>query len=261
MAEQRGEQCGSCLVRGRLIRTTPETGSTNADLLAALRAGERVAEGEWLVADRQTAGRGRQGRAWFDGAGNFMGSTVVRLAPGEPPAPTLALVAGLALYEAVVPLLADPVSLQLKWPNDLTFAEAKLAGILLEREGDALVVGIGVNLARAPVIEGRATVALAALGPVPDRDLFATALAASFALELERWRSYGLGPLTRRWQVAAHPPGTPLTVAPPGENVLSGTFDGLTEDGALRLRLADGTLRAMHAGDVFFAPRPRNDRT
>ncbi|RYY32451.1 MAG: biotin--[acetyl-CoA-carboxylase] ligase, partial [Sphingomonadales bacterium] len=54
-----------------MIRTVPETGSTNADLLAALRGGELVGEGDWLVADRQTAGRGRQGREWFDGAGNF----------------------------------------------------------------------------------------------------------------------------------------------------------------------------------------------
>lgn len=236
-----------------MIRFIPETGSTNADLLAALRAGERVAEGGWVVADRQTAGRGRQGREWFDGAGNFMGSTAVRLAPGDPPAASFALAAGLAVYEAVLPLLSDPASLRLKWPNDLTLAEAKLAGILLEREGEALVVGIGVNLAQAPAIEGRATIALAALAPAPDRDLFATALTHSFALEHERWRTNGLDPLIRRWQAAAHPPGTWLTVAPPGEGPVTGAFEGLTEDGALRLRLADGTSRVMHAGDVFFA--------
>lgn len=236
-----------------MIRTIPETGSTNADLIAALCAGERVAQGDWLVAERQTAGRGRQGRAWFDGAGNFMGSTVVRLAPGDPPAASFALAAGLAVYEAVLPLLSDPRPLQLKWPNDVTYAGAKLAGILLEREGEALVVGIGVNLAQAPAIEGRATVALSALAPAPDRDLFATALVASFATELERWRGYGLDPLVRRWQAAAHPPGTSLTVVPPGEGPVTGAFEGLTEDGALRLRLADGTMRVMHAGDVFFA--------
>jgi BirA family transcriptional regulator, biotin operon repressor / biotin---[acetyl-CoA-carboxylase] ligase len=236
-----------------LLRTVSETGSTNADLLAALRAGEWVGEGDWLVADRQTAGRGRQGRAWLDGAGNFMGSTMVRLFPRDPPPASFALAAGLAVYEAVLPLLSDPGQLQLKWPNDLTFAGAKLAGILLEREGEALVVGVGVNLAQAPALEGRATVALASLAPAPDRDLFATALAASFAVELDRWRSYGLGPLARRWQAAAHPPGTSLTIAPPGEAPLSGAFDGLTDDGALRLRLADGSTRVMHAGEVFFA--------
>lgn len=236
-----------------MIRSVSETGSTNADLLAALRAGERVAEGDWLIAERQHAGRGRQGRTWFDGAGNFMGSTVVRLNAGDPPPASFALAAGLAVHEVAVPLLADPALLQLKWPNDLTFASGKLAGILLEREGDALVVGIGVNLAQAPAIEGRATVALAALGPVPDRDLFASAMAASFAIELQRWRSFGLEPLLRRWQAAAHPIGTALTVNPPGEEPLSGVFAGLTDEGALRLGLADGTSRVMHAGDVFFA--------
>ena len=236
-----------------MIRTVPETGSTNADLLAALRAGERLTEGDWLVADRQTAGRGRQGREWFDGAGNFMGSTVVRLTPGDPPPASFALAAGLAVYEALVPLLPDPAPLRLKWPNDLTYAGAKLGGILLERQGEALVVGIGVNLAQAPRIDGRETRALAELGPAPDRDLFAAVLAASFATELERWRSFGLDPLARRWQAAAHPPGTPLTVAPPGEEPVTGAFQGLTGDGALRLRLADGTVRVMHAGDVFFA--------
>lgn len=236
-----------------MIRTVPETGSTNADLLAALRAGEPLCEGDWLVADRQSAGRGRQGREWFDGAGNFMGSTVVRLQPGDPPPASFALAAGLAVYEAVVPLLPEPAPLQLKWPNDLTYVSAKLAGILLEREGDVLVAGIGVNLAAAPVIEGRATLALAELVPAPDRDLFARALGASLALELERWRSYGLEPLLRRWQAAAHPRGTPLTVAPPGEEPVTGSFDGLTEVGGLRLRLADGSARVMHAGDVFFA--------
>ena len=236
-----------------MIRTVPETGSTNADLLAALRGGDVVGEGDWLVADRQTAGRGRQGREWFDGTGNFMGSSVVRLAPGDPPPASFALAVGLAVYEAVLPMLPDPAALRLKWPNDVTYAGAKLAGILLEREGEALVVGIGVNLARAPHIDGRETIALSQLVPTPDRDLFAGALASSFATELERWRSYGLDPLARRWQAAAHPSGTPLTVAPPGEEPLTGAFDGLTDDGALRLRLADGSTRVMHAGDVFFA--------
>lgn len=236
-----------------MIHAVPETGSTNADLLAALRAGERVAEGDWLVADRQTAGRGRQGREWFDGAGNFMGSTVVRLAPGDPPPASFALAVALAVYEAVLPLIPDPAPLRLKWPNDLTHAGAKLAGILLEREGEALVAGIGVNLARAPSIEGRATLALSQLVPTPDRDHFARTLAASFSRELDRWRSYGVEPLTRRWQVAAHPVGTALTVTPPGEASLTGTFDGLTDHGALRLRTIDGATRVIHAGDVFFA--------
>ncbi|MEZ5682360.1 MAG: biotin--[acetyl-CoA-carboxylase] ligase [Erythrobacter sp.] len=236
-----------------MIRTLVETGSTNSDLAAQLRAGEAVREGDWLVADRQVAGRGRQGRTWFDGSGNFMGSSVVHLGPRDPAPATLALVAGLAAYEAVVTLLAEPQALQLKWPNDVILGGAKLAGILLEREGDAIIVGMGVNLARAPDLPDRRTIALASLGPAPDRDTFAASLASAFDLELERWRNYGVEPLVRRWECIAHPQGTPLTVSPPGEGNVEGTFAGLAADGSLMLRLADGSTRAIHAGDVMLA--------
>lgn len=233
-----------------MIRTVPETGSTNADLVAALRAGEANPEGTWLVADRQTAGKGRQGREWFDGAGNFMGSTLVRLTTRDPAPATLALVAGLAAYEAVVQLLPDPAALRLKWPNDLMIGTAKLAGILLAREGEAIVVGIGVNLAVAPDLSDRETIALAALGPAPDRDLFAHSLAVFFDREIERWRTYGLEPLLRRWEAAAHPIGTALAVQEPRGTAVTGTFGGLAPDGSLLLRLADGACCAIHAGDV-----------
>jgi len=236
-----------------LIQTVPVTGSTNADLAARIAAHERVAEGDWLVADRQSAGRGRQGRAWFDGSGNFMGSTVVWPGQGDPSLGTLALVAGLAVLEAVSPLIPPPSAALLKWPNDLLVGAAKLSGILLERSGEAVIVGIGVNLAQAPAIEGRETIALSAFGPAPDRDLFADSLARHFDAELHRWRSYGLEPLLRRWQAAAHPPGTPLAVGEPGEVPLQGTFAGLASDGALQLRLADGTTRTIHAGEVRLA--------
>lgn len=233
-----------------MIRTVAETGSTNADLLRELRAGERVAEGEWLVADRQIAGRGRQGRKWFDGAGNFMGSTIVRPGPGDPPAHTLAFAAALALYDAVLPLLSDPRALALKWPNDLLLGEGKLAGILLEREADAVVVGIGVNLAAAPALPDRPSATLTAIGPAPDRDTFAAVLVGAFDRELERWRTFGLEPVLRRWQQAAHPPGTRLSVHEPSGARLTGSYEGLAEDGSLLLRLEDGGVRPIHAGDV-----------
>jgi len=236
-----------------LIETVSRTGSTNGDLSARLKAGERIAEGHWLVADRQIAGRGRHGREWFDGLGNFMGSTVVHLQAGDPFPPTLALLAGLATYQAVLPHCPDPLPLRLKWPNDLMFSAAKLAGILLEREGDSVIVGIGVNLAAAPQVPGRETIALAKFGPAPDRDLFASSIAGIFADELQRWRTYGTQPLINRWESAAHPKATPLTVNEQSDGIISGVFDGLLPDGSLRLRLADGTWRAIHAGDVMLA--------
>lgn len=231
-----------------MIEVIPQTGSTNADLAARVARGERVPEGRWLVADRQTAGRGRSGREWQDGSGNFMGSTVVHLRRGDPPAHTLALLAGLSLHDLLAPRVSQ--RLILKWPNDLLADGAKLAGILLERAGDAVVVGLGVNLAVAPVVEDRATVSLADLGASLARDDFAAELARHFAADLQRWRDFGLEPVVRRWTAAGHPTGTRLAVDDGAPERLEGRFAGLTMDGALQLRLEDGRLRVIHAGEI-----------
>lgn len=232
------------------VEIVPETGSTSADLLARLAGGEAACEGLWLVADRQRSGRGRQGRSWLDAPGNFMGSTAVGLRPSDPAAPSLSFVAALATYEAVLRHVSAPRALELKWPNDLLLGGAKLAGILLERSGNAAVVGIGVNLAAAPTLHDRPARHLAQLGPAPDRDGFARELAASFEHELDRWRRLGLEPLLARWLAAAHPVGTAMSVHGPGGERIAGSFAGLDGDGALRLRLADGSCRVIHAGDV-----------
>ena len=233
-----------------MIEFVHETGSTSADLAARLSAGEFVPEGHWLVADRQTAGRGRQGREWFDGSGNFMGSTVVHLRTGDPEPASLSLLAGLAVIEAVSACVAAPEAIRLKWPNDVIVGSAKLAGILLERKDETVIVGIGVNLASSPQLPDRKTVSLADLGTEQSRDAFAEKLARTFDLELERWRNYGLAPIIKRWLAAAHPQGTPLIVDEPGEAPVEGTFIGLGDDGSLQLRLADGSSRAIHAGEV-----------
>ncbi|MBV1687095.1 biotin--[acetyl-CoA-carboxylase] ligase [Novosphingobium sp. G106] len=229
-----------------MIEYLAETGSTSADLAARLRGGDFVPEGHWLVADRQTAGKGRQGRDWFDGAGNFMGSTVVHQRFGDPDLSSLALVVGLAVREAVETRLPIGEQVRLKWPNDLMIGTAKLAGILLERMADSVIIGVGVNLASAPELPDRETVALNA----PDRDAFAADLARQFDIELDRWRSFGFAPIVQRWLAAAHPLGTPLSVGEPGEIPLTGTFAGISEDGTLLLRLASGETRVIHAGDV-----------
>lgn len=238
-----------------MIHYVPETGSTNADLLAALRNGDPVREGDWLVADRQSAGRGRQGRGWHDGHGNFMGSTIVRMQPGQPPAHTLSLLAGVALFETVQSLVAGLRSLMLKWPNDLLAGDAKVAGILLEGAGDAVVIGIGVNLVSEPELPDRKTLALTAFGPAPERDAFAQSLAAHFATELERWRTFGLEPLMRSWNAASMPKGTTVSVHEPDGGKVLGQFDGLEPDGSMRLCLADGGRRVIHAGDVMLVER------
>ena len=213
--------------------------------MAAL-ARDGAPEGSWLRAERQTGGRGRQGRGWHSPVGNLYASTLVRLRAGDPPAPSLALVAAVALHE-VVHAFAPDGGCAIKWPNDLLVDGAKLAGILLERVDEAVVIGFGVNLAEHPKDLERPVTSLAAvLGSAPAPQAFLETLAESFARWLARWRTEGVSPIRNRWLLAAHPVGTALSTSE-GE----GLFDGLTEAGSLRLRLADGSARVIHAGDVF----------
>jgi BirA family transcriptional regulator, biotin operon repressor / biotin---[acetyl-CoA-carboxylase] ligase len=234
------------------VTVVAETGSTNADLLAS-----GGAEGDWLVADCQTAGRGRMGRAWESPPGNLYASTLVSPLPDDPPASTLGLVAAVALRETFAGFIVAPGRLQLKWPNDVLAKTdnaiwAKISGILLERNADTIVIGIGANLAHHPLTLDRPVTSIAALGvPVPTRDAFLAVLVGRFAAWRTVWRESGLSPVRSAWLDYAHPVGTPLNVALPDGEWLNGAFDGLDPDCALRLRLADGQVRVIHAGDVL----------
>lgn len=245
-------------------------------MLALARAG--AAEGSWLRAERQTAGKGRQGRAWVSPEGNLYASTLVLLRPTDPAAATLALVAAVALEETVRAFLPSPFllgdaertrslfqraseggaqrrngegELQLKWPNDILLDGAKLSGILLERTDKAVVIGMGVNLATHPDLADRPTTSLAAHGVIADPPVFLETLAETFARWLGQWRGEGLAPVRQRWLDRAHPVGTALTARMPDGSAIDGLFDGLDHDGALILRLADGTRQVIHAADIF----------
>lgn len=237
------ERCsGQGTFLNHAIRTVAATGSTNADLLELARAG--APEGLWLRADSQLAGRGRQGRSWASPLGNLYASTLVRMRPHDPPAGSLALVAAVALREAV------GVG-TIKWPNDLLIEGAKMAGILLERIDDAVVAGFGVNIAQAPHLTDRATTTLRNAGVAPTPPALLAALVERFSDWLARWREPAVGAVADAWLVYAHPAGTQLSVNLPDGGRVEGRFDGLAPDGALALRLASGERRIIHAGDVF----------
>jgi len=232
-----------------MLHTVATTGSTNDDIAALAHAGAPA--GIWLRADRQTGGRGRHGRAWESPAGNLYASTLVRLAPSDPPPATLALVAAVALDELVAALVG-PERVRIKWPNDVLLDGAKLSGILLDRAGEAVIVGFGVNLSHHPEGLDRPTISLAAAGvDTPAPEDFLADLAPAFARWLGRWRGEGLAPVRQRWLERAHPRGTALRVRGADGSVVEGLFDGMDGEGALLLRLADGTVHVMHAGDVF----------
>jgi BirA family biotin operon repressor/biotin-[acetyl-CoA-carboxylase] ligase len=214
-----------------------ETGSTNDWLLERAKL---LADGHWVRTDRQTAGRGRRGRAWHDGSGNLMASVLVK---ADGPVQQLSFVAAVALREAV--LAATGHETRLKWPNDLLLGGAKVSGILLERSGAALVVGIGVNVGWAP--DGLERPA-ARLGG--DVELLFAALRERFADWRGRWTAAGFAPVRAAWLAAAAGLGEAIEVRLGGET-LYGRFEGLDSDGALLLGLADGGQRAVHAGEVF----------
>ncbi|UAB79771.1 biotin--[acetyl-CoA-carboxylase] ligase [Erythrobacter sp. SCSIO 43205] len=233
------------------MEVVEETGSTNADLLQRLGSGEDLAEGYWLQAERQTGGRGRLGRKWESPKGNLFCSTLVSLRDGDPPAHTLSFVAGLAVADTLRRSLFANTPIMLKWPNDALVRGDKIAGILLERTGASVVVGIGVNVCYAPEVPGRQTTSIlyenGKHGGNPG--LVLSILADAFAARLMQWREQPLAQTLDDWTNVAHPIGSQLSVGP-GDEAVTGVFAGLDEDGALLLRLANGALRTIHAGDV-----------
>ena len=251
------------------IRRFDEIDSTNEE---ARRLGDKATEGPvWIVAARQTAGRGRRGRAWESPTGNFMGTLYLTPRCGPREAGELSFVAALAVHDAVASLMPPPLrpDLRLKWPNDLLHDRAKLAGILLESSGVAgaevawVAIGMGVNLATHPEgLEYKATslAAIGVSGVTPDDAL--AALDKSFEHWLAVWRGHqGFAAIREAWLKRAEGIGGSITVRL-SSGQLEGTFEGLAPDGALQLRLADGTLQLVSAGDVFFglpASGPRID--
>lgn len=222
-----------------------EVGSTNDWLLARAQT---LADGHWVIADRQTAGRGRRGRVWNDGTGNFMGSVLVR-ALGQ--VQQLSFVAALALHDALAALTGQPTRFALKWPNDVLLDGIKCSGILLERQGDALVIGMGVNLAHYPQETERPATSLAAAGlAMPTPVALLEALAAAFDQRRGVWQAHGFAPIRAAWLDRASGVGGRM-VARLGSDSPEGVFTGLADDGALQMRLDDGTTRAIHAGEVF----------
>ena len=165
---------------------------------------------------------------------------------------TLALVAGVSAYDAIAGRFAAPDQrLRIKWPNDILWDGAKLCGILLERTGDAVIVGFGINVTGHPPDLGRPVTSLAAVGGGGSASDVIADLVAAFARTLQMWRVEGLRAVALAWRARALAPGTAVRVEVPDGEAISGVFSELAEDGALILRLANGATRAIHTGDVF----------
>jgi BirA family biotin operon repressor/biotin-[acetyl-CoA-carboxylase] ligase len=232
--------------------------STNAEARRRAEAGEHGPV--WLLARRQSAGRGRRGRAWQAGQGNLTATLLLTLDKPPLEAAQLAFVAALAvgrMADAYVP--AGLVGF--KWPNDILIEGRKAAGMLIESGPAAggglwLAIGVGVNLASFPQDVERPATALAehmshdAIRP-PTQDKALERLSAAFDSALQLWLAEGFAPIRQAWLARAIGMGGPCTARLERDTV-TGIAEGLDADGALLLRLPDGELRRITAGDVFF---------
>jgi BirA family biotin operon repressor/biotin-[acetyl-CoA-carboxylase] ligase len=231
-----------------------EIDSTNAEARRRAEAGE--AGPLWITAARQSAGRGRRGRVWETGEGNLAATLLqtTDLPPAE--AAQISFVAALAVSDlARAQISAGRV--KLKWPNDVLIDARKAAGILVEsgpraQGGLWLAVGVGVNLAHAPTLPERPSIAFADCGvPAPSPTEALKTLSEAFTIWSTVWRDRGFAAIAGAWTERAFGLGAPC-VARPGLETIEGVAEGLDADGALRLRLGDGAVRRISAGDVFF---------
>lgn len=232
--------------------------STNAE---ARRQAEAGARGPlWITAARQSAGRGRRGRAWVSDPRNLAATLLVTTHRAPADAALVSFVAALAVAD-LMDAFAPPAVVSLKWPNDVLLDGRKAAGILVESgpapgSGLWLAIGVGANLAWAPTEVERPATALAdhlrgevAAPPTPDAAL--AVLAGAFERRLALWETGGAPAVLAAWSArAAGVPGP--CVARLGDGDVAGEAEGLEPDGALRLRTADGQVRRITAGDVFF---------
>jgi BirA family biotin operon repressor/biotin-[acetyl-CoA-carboxylase] ligase len=245
----------SSAASGARLVSLDAVGSTNAEAFARLRAGERGPL--WITARRQTAGRGRRGRPWVSEPGNLYASLL--LTDPAPPqrAAELSLVAALAVHDALAeraPMLGP--RLEVKWPNDILCDGAKLAGILVEGESLpgrplTVVVGIGVNCAHCPPATPYPATSLADAGALVTPETLAQALIGTMARRLAEWdRGENFAATRAAWLRRAAGLGAPARVRLP-DRELEGVVETLDDAGRLVLRLADGTVERIAAGEMF----------
>jgi BirA family biotin operon repressor/biotin-[acetyl-CoA-carboxylase] ligase len=223
--------------------------STSDLLLERVRSGEAAA-GDVVVADEQTAGRGRQGRVWRSEAGGLWLSAVLPV--GDRPLGQTALVAAVAACEATREWAPE---VGLKWPNDLVARGGKVGGILVERPGESeiAVVGIGINVIQAPPSDSSIPdggVALAALAPrsVTPQNLL-PALLDVLAFRWRRWLEGDWPAIRDAWSAMDAARGRRVRLEPSG---LVGIADGIDDQGALRVRAPDGRSATAVVGEVVF---------
>lgn len=237
------------------IEAYDELDSTNAEARRRAEAGEGGPV--WITALTQTAGRGRRGRSWQTASGNLAATLLLTTNKPAGEAAQISFVAALAAADLAETCLG-PGAAQLKWPNDVLVHGRKAAGILVESGVGPdgllwLAVGIGINLAHAPQdVERPATSFAEHMTVPPPAPLDALeVLATRFEHWRAAWEREGFAPIAKGWTAKAHGLGEACEARLPNQTI-RGVALGLDSDGALRLKLDDGAILRITAGDVFF---------
>lgn len=232
-----------------------ELDSTNAEARRRAEAGEGGPV--WITAAAQTAGRGRRGRAWSTERGNLAATLLMTTDRSPAEAAQLSFVAALAACDLADTCLGAGAA-RLKWPNDVLVHGRKAVGILLESGARAdgrlwIAVGVGVNLKHAPDDVERPATAFAdhMASPPPEPVVALDILAVSFERWRSQWAGQGFAPIAAGWTDRASGLGQRCVARLPNRTI-EGVAEALDTDGALRLRLDDGALERITAGDVFF---------
>lgn len=256
-ADQRGVGTpGAKLPPAYRLIELDSVGSTMEE--ARRRAEEGAEDGTLIWAKEQTEGRGRQGRVWASPRGNLYLSLILRPDCAPATAAQLSFLAAVALGEAVGAVAPPMVEVTFKWPNDVLFNGRKGAGILLESRSlpdgriDYVILGMGVNLQSHPEDAAYPATSLRFEGCPPQLNeaQLLEAFGRSFLSRANTWLEEGFEPIRKAWLAHAISLGKEIEVRLPKET-LSGTFEGLDGQGVLQLRLADGSLRQIAAGDVY----------
>jgi len=228
-------------------------GSTNVEALTLARHGERGPL--WVTAARQSAGKGRRGRAWVSEPGNLYASLLITDPASPEHWPELSFVAALAIHDALVEISGTlKPKLTIKWPNDLLLAGEKVAGILLEAEGEAVVIGIGVNCTKHPTEVDFPATDLAAAGVLAAPETLFGVLSAKMLGRIAQWNGGdGFSTVRADWLARAAGVGEDIRVRL-ADRELAGVFEALDDAGGLLLRLPDGKVETITAGDVFTTP-------
>jgi BirA family biotin operon repressor/biotin-[acetyl-CoA-carboxylase] ligase len=223
-----------------------ECGSTNAELLD--RAAGGAPSGAVLVAERQTAGRGRMGREWIAAPGDSLTFSLLWRFAGGTDLSGLSLAVGVAMARALQKVGAGDTVL--KWPNDVLKDGRKLGGILIELQSNAAaVIGIGLNLRLPPAMPDEVRATAAALDIDADPNLLLAALLTELLAVLEAFAVAGFAALRDEWLARHAWSGRPVRVLVPHAAPLDGICAGIADDGALLLETTAGVRRIL-SGDV-----------